>query len=406
MDYRRFFLIVGAQASMFAACLLAFLGFGHALYATAVLCLLAAVLMAYFGATHTFAQLNPDVLRRNSDAGAIYTAELSRRRLQILLDQAPSPLLLLPADGQVIAVNRAARRLFNVAYGLPVATKRRLFGEPGDFGRAGGQVIWQGATYALERTLIEGRDEVSELVVMTDISAEMRAAEATVLRDILRVLNHELMNALTPVTSMSRTALDILKEGTSQGQAKAIRALERIVARTDGLTQFLNAYRALTRLPPPELRPVALTPWLDVVREHFEAQWAEQGVTLDVRAPEGLQAVMDEDQMLLCVSNLLNNAAQAALVRTDPRVRLDLSAAHGLLTFRVQDSGPGIAPAREAQVFLPFYTTKANGTGVGLSLARQIIQAHGGQLRLVFERTGDDLEGACFGFEVGVLPTR
>lgn len=406
MDYRRLFLTLGAQAGIFAMGVLALLAFGHGFYATTLVCLLAAVLMAWFGATNTFIRLGRDFLRRHSAAGAIYTAEQSRRRLQVLLDQTPSPLLLRPADGQVIAVNRAARALFNVAYALPLATKRKLLGETGDFAPAGGQVIWQGATYALERTLIEGRDEVSELVVMTDISAEVRAAEATALRDLLRVLNHELMNALTPVASMSRSALDILKDNRPEAQAQAIRALERVVARTENLSDFINAYRALSRLPPPVLRPVDIDQWVKTTAESFAAQWSEKGVALDLDATSGLSAIMDEDQMWLCVGNLLNNGAQAALEKAalekpDPRVRLCISRDHGAIAFAVEDSGDGIPPDRQDQVFLPFYTTKETGTGVGLSLARQIVQGHGGLLSLApAAGRADALGGACFTFSL------
>lgn len=401
MDYRRFFLNLSAQAGVFIAGALAILALVHNLYATFLLCLLAAMLLASFGANMTFVRLGRDFLRRNTSAGAIFTAELSRRRLQVLLDRTPSPLLLRRMDGQVIAVNRAARQVFNVAYALPVTLKRRLLGESGDFSGLEGQVAWEGATYAMERTLIEGRDDVSELAVMTDISAEVRAAEAAALRDLLRVLNHELMNALTPVASMSRSALDILKEGGPDAAGQASRALERVVARTEGLTTFINAYRALTRLPPPDLQPVDLDGWLDVMRESFESQWSQSGVRLDIVADAGLRAVMDEDQMWLCVGNLMNNAAQAALA-TDvvnaegPCVRLRLRQDGDRLWLQVQDSGPGIPRDQQAQIFLPFYTTKAAGTGVGLSLARQIAQSHGGPLRLSEERRAGDLAGACF----------
>jgi len=408
MDYRRFFLTVGAQAGVFVAGALAILALAHHLFATSLLCLLAATLMASFGATTTFVRLGRDFLRRNTGAGAIFTAELSRRRLQVLLDRTPSPLLLRSPNDQIIAVNRAARKLFRVSYALPVATKRRLLGDGNDFSGLGGQVAWQGATYALERTLIEGRDDASELAVMTDISAEVRAAEATALRDLLRVLNHELMNALTPVASMSHSALDILKEGGPDAAAQAIRALERVVARTDGLTSFINAYRALTRLPPPDMRPIELDPWIDVMRESFEAQWSGRGVALDIRADTGLRAMMDEDQMWLCIGNLMNNGAQAALDRPLPRVRLSLTAARDSVILRVQDSGPGIPPGQESQVFLPFYTTKETGTGVGLSLARQIAQSHGGALCLLNGSEADvELGGACFEFEVrAALPAQ
>ncbi len=403
MDYRRLVLTVGAQIGVFAAGALALLAFGHGLYATALLCLLAAVLMASFGATHTFVRLGQDILRRHNDAGAIYTAELSRRRLQVLLDQTPSPLLLRPADGQVIAVNRAARQLFDVAYALPVAARRTLLGEAGDFGHAAGQITWQGATYALERTVIEGGEDVSELVVMTDISAEVRAAEANALRDLLRVLNHELMNALTPMASMSKSALDLLGDDTSESRALAVKALERVVARTESLSDFINAYRALSRLPPPVLRPVDIDEWLETTAKSFAAQWErdEKGVAFELDVTPGLWAVMDEAQMWLCVGNLLNNAAQAAMERPDPHVRLRIGRDHDTITFAIEDSGAGIPPDAADQVFLPFYTTKETGTGVGLSLARQIVQGHGGLLSLTPPvGRADALGGACFGFSL------
>ncbi|MFT4075075.1 MAG: HAMP domain-containing sensor histidine kinase [Asticcacaulis sp.] len=405
MDYRRLLLTLGAQAGVFAAGALAWIAFAHGLFATASLCLLAAGFLASIGATTTFVRLGKDFLRRHGPAGATYTAELSRRRLQILLDQTPSPLLLGTGDGQLIAVNRAARRLFNVSYALPVAVKRALLGEAADITRIGGQINWQGGSWSVERTEIDESNRSSHLAVLTDISAEVRAAEATALRDLLRVLNHELMNALTPVASMSRSALDILREGEPQATAQAIKALERVVARTDGLTQFINAYRALTRLPPPDLRPVDVDPWLDVMRESFAAQWSERGVAFDIQVPAGLRAIMDEDQMWLCVGNLLNNGAQAALEKsaaekTSPAVRLHVIAEDDRIAFRLQDSGPGIRPEQATQVFLPFYTTKDTGTGVGLSLARQIVQGHGATLRLCPDHQSEDLPGACFEFEL------
>lgn len=404
MDYRRLLLTLGAQAGVFAAGALAWIAFVHGLFATASLCLLAAGFLASIGATTTFVRLGKDFLRRQGPAGATYTAELSRRRLQILLDQTPSPLLLGTGDGQLIAVNRAARRLFNVSYALPVAVKRALLGEAADIRETSGQISWQGGTWSVERTEIDESNRSSHLAVLTDISAEVRAAEATALRDLLRVLNHELMNALTPVASMSRSALDILREGEPQATAQAIKALERVVARTDGLTQFINAYRALTRLPPPDLQPVDLDPWLDVMRESFAAQWGERGVTFDIQVPAGLRAIMDEDQMWLCVGNLLNNGAQAALEKAKDNasraVRLQVSPEDDRVAFRLQDSGPGIPPDQATQVFLPFYTTKDTGTGVGLSLARQIVQGHGAVLRLCPDHRPEDLPGACFEFEL------
>jgi two-component system nitrogen regulation sensor histidine kinase NtrY len=239
--------------------------------------------------------------------------------------------------------------------------------------------------------------------VLTDISADVRAAEATALRDLLRVLNHELMNALTPVASMSKSALDLLGDDTPESRSLAVKALERVVARTENLSGFINAYRAMTRLPPPVLRPVRLDDWLDVAAESFAAQWGAN-VRLDHQlADVDLSAMMDEDQMWLCVGNLLNNAAQAALDNAQPPVvRLHVRGEDDGIAIHVEDSGKGIATDQADQVFLPFYTTKATGTGVGLSLARQIVQGHGSTLSLLPPAPGnaDRLGGACFAFRL------
>ena len=191
------------------------------------------------------------------------------------------------------------------------------------------------------------------------------------------------MNALTPVVSMSRSALDLLRDGGPEATGQAISALERAVARTEGLRDFIDAYRTLTRLPPPSPRVVDLAAWLDVARESFRAQWTARGVALDCPAPPHVEIRIDADQMWLAIGNLLNNAAEAALERPDPRVRLGVRQVEAEIRFLIEDSGPGVPHDHADQVCLPFFTTKATGSGVGLSLARQIAQGHGGALALL-----------------------
>ena len=409
MDYRRLLIAVLAQIGVFAAGVAAWLALSHGLYASAVVCILTGIVLASLGLTTTAFRLGRDLLKRTAQPGAIFTAELSRRRLQVLLDQTPSPLLLQTEGGQLIAVNRAARTLFDVSYALPLTSRRQLMGDdaaPAGLAALPGQIKWKGQTFAVHLAEMAQDERLSHLAVLTDISADVRAAEASALRDLLRVLNHELMNALTPVASMSKSALDLLGDDTAESRAQAARALERVVARTENLSDFTNAYRALSRLPPPVLRPVDVDEWVETTAEAFSAQWAEKGVALDLDVTPGLQAVMDEDQMWLCVGNLMNNGAQAALEKqvlekNGPRVRLRIGRDHGAIAFIVEDSGGGIPPDKQDQVFLPFYTTKETGTGVGLSLARQIVQGHGGLLALApVAGRADALGGACFGFSL------
>ena len=401
MVFSRTLLSLASQLGVFVLGGLGWLAFTHGLYASALLCGMGAAitLAAMVMNMHAFT-LGRDLLKR-SQPGAIFTAELSRRRLQVLLDQTPSPLLLQPDTGQLIAVNRAARTLFDVSYGLPASSRKALLGDSGALSALPGQIKWKGQTYAVHLAEMAQEDHMSHLAVLTDISADVRAAEASALRDLLKVLNHELMNALTPVASMSKSALDLLADDTPESRATAAKALERVVARTEGLTAFVNAYRALTRLPPPVVRSVSLKDWLEVAVESFEAQWAERGVVLEHEAPGAdVEVMMDEDQMWLCVSNLLNNGAQAALENEAPRVRLSLKRDGDVVVFHLEDSGKGIPEDQSDSVFMPFYTTKATGTGVGLSLARQIVQGHGSALILEHEPRRDALGGACFRFQL------
>ncbi|ESQ94062.1 sensor histidine kinase [Asticcacaulis benevestitus] len=406
MDYRRILLPLAGQGGVFVLGAFAWLAFTKGLYASALVCALGAITLATMGLTHNAFSFGRDLLKR-SQPGATFTSELSRRRLQVLLDQTPSPLLLQPNNGQLIAVNRAARQLFDVSYALPVAARKALLGEATALGLAhmSGQIKWKGQTFAVHLAEMEEEDALSHLAVLTDISADVRAAEASALRDLLKVLNHELMNALTPVASMSKSALDLLGDDTPESRAQAAKALERVVARTEGLTDFINAYRALTRLPSPVIRPCGLGLWLDVLTESFEAQWADKGVRFELETDgTDLSLLMDEDQMWLGVSNLLNNGAQAALEKADARVRLRLKREGDVMVFEVEDSGKGIPTESADQVFMPFYSTKVTGTGVGLSLARQIVQGHGSALLLVpvQEVRPDPLGGACFRFQVRV----
>lgn len=392
MGYRPLALRLVGQAALFAAGAAACLAFTHGLYANALLSgLVATALVA--------AMAQPPAYGRSpvSTPGKAFAADLGRRRLQLLLDQAPSPILLRGADEQIIAVNRAARQLFDTPYALPSAARLALTdGQP--LGQLPPRVRWREADFAVSRAELVENGEAADLVVLTDISAEVRAAEAAALRDLLRVLNHELMNALTPVASMSRSALDMLRDGGPEAGAGAIKALERVVARTQGLQDFINAYRAMTRLPPPARTAVDLAAWFDVACESFEAQWRDKSVRLERTRPPALDAQLDEDQMWLAVGNLLNNAAQAALDHPEPRVRLTVERTDQTLYVTIEDSGPGVASDQIDQVFLPFYTTKAAGTGVGLSLARQVVQAHGGVLALLPPEPGDPsaLGGARF----------
>ena len=211
--------------------------------------------------------------RRPSVPESTFVSEQSRLRLEALIDQTPSPLLLQEDHGRLIAVNRAARKLFDASSEVPRITRETLLGPAGRITELKGQIDWAGTRYAVQSAWLDQ----AALAILVDITPEVRAAEAHALRDLLRVLNHELMNALTPVASMSRSALDLIGDNTPESIEAARGAMERVVARTEGLVDFVESYRVLTRLPPPDLALVRFASFVGEIAQEFRARWQSRG---------------------------------------------------------------------------------------------------------------------------------
>ena len=233
------------------------------------------------------------------------------------------------------------------------------------------------------------------LAALTDVQAEIQTAEAAALRDLLVVLGHEIMNALTPVTSLAGSAFALMAEGTPAALEQVREALEIILRRAEGLESFVQGYRALARVPPPVLRPVRAGDLLREAASLFDARWAKAGVALELNMPRTeLVAQMDAGLVGQALLNLLANAAEAALAGGHaPKVRLSADADPTGVVFIVADNGKGVDQDRQAEIFHPFTTSKPGGTGIGLSLTRQIANSHGGSL--VLDQTSNG-PGATF----------
>jgi signal transduction histidine kinase len=309
------------------------------------------------------------------------------------LDQVPTPLLSQSPDGSLRALNRAARSLFHADDLIPEppdalrdAIHAAAQGQPAlvALAEAGGR------STAVSVATSFGPDGARLLAVLTDVQAEIQAAEAAALRDLLSVLAHEIMNALTPVTSLAETAHAMLVEGGVEAPGQAREALEIILRRAQGLDRFVQGYRQLARVPEPLLRPTPAGQVLQEAAALFRARWARHGVALVVGAPSPeVIAAMDAALIGQALLNLLTNAGEAALAHArEPCVWLEARAESGGLAFHVADNGAGVDPSRAAVIFQPFHTDKVGGSGIGLTIARQIAQAHGGTLVLAEREAG------------------
>lgn len=311
------------------------------------------------------------------------------RLVSSVLDQIPAPLVLLEPDGPMKAANREARQLFRTDDRIidpPISLREAAAANGGEDRRTVSfQVNGEARTYAMSMIELASPGGVARFAMLLDIQAEIRTAEANTLRDLMQILSHEIMNALTPIVSLAETAVELLAEGTPASAQSAQGAVEILARRAEGLSRFVDAYRTLARLPSPILKPTQINELLDEVAQLFQGRWGRSGVRLTVTKPDpDIIANIDRDQMVHAVINILSNAADAALSCSEREARVELSVRkreHGV-TLIVRDSGSSVAAEHRNKIFQPFFTTKAEGTGVGLSFARQVALSHGGDLVL------------------------
>ena len=325
---------------------------------------------------------------RLTDAGRFYEA---------VLDDAPTPLLTVDSDGRVELANKAARRLFIRHQGVRIddfATYGDTFARTLAEDSVGRPRLVPLMIDAVPQTAMVSAAAVHRLggmvrvVAVQPIQGELNAVEIAAQSDLVRVLTHEIMNSMTPVTSLARTAADLMKEA-DRGQdpivADARAAVETLARRADGVMHFVESYRQISRTPEVRRRLFEVLPWARELEALFRASDASQGVALSLSVtPESLTIDVDPDLMCQVLINLLRNAAEAARADADdPRVSLAFSLiAGGRTQIEVADNGAGVPEQLRQDVFLPFFTTKAKGTGVGLSLARQVVLAHRGSIGL------------------------
>jgi nitrogen fixation/metabolism regulation signal transduction histidine kinase len=222
-----------------------------------------------------------------------------------------------------------------------------------------------------------------DLLVITDLSRALREEERQAWQRLIRVLGHELNNSLAPIKSMAGTLVRVLaREPLPEDWREDVDAgLQVIGDRAEALNRFMIGYTALARLPPPQRRAVELAPLLRRVAA------LEQRVPVKLGALPELRFAADPDQLEQALINLVKNAAEASLAQhggVEIRARADGGQVH----IEILDEGLGLSGSDN--LFVPFFTTKPGGSGIGLVLARQIIEGHGGRLTL---RNRDDARG-------------
>jgi signal transduction histidine kinase len=325
-----------------------------------------------------------------------------------LIEHVPVPLMTVHGDGLVSLQNNASRRLFGSAH----VVRLEDFGQFG----AGFHDAISGAvpgnrelvtfevegveyqlTMATSEIMVSGDSQ--RLISLQDIQSELDMTQAEAWQDLVRVLTHEIMNSITPVTSLAMTARDVVEEivqntdpesPTADDLADLRDAVTALARRSDSLMQFVESYRQVTRLAPPHKKRIRLDELFEASSRLVEAEWPENSVSLVQQVkPAGLDIYADRDLLEPVLLNLLHNARYATEGLDSPRIQMaGRLNRRGNVIIEVSDNGPGVAEEIARKIFVPFFTTRRGGSGVGLALARQVMIAHGGFIRVATSEYG------------------
>jgi len=318
--------------------------------------------------------------------------------LQSLLQHMPLPFLILHDDGRIKIMNMATRRAFNVAEITNLDDLNR-FGatfqrdvlqiKPGESLLSNIMIDSTDEYYILTATEITMDGRTQKLVALLNVQEELDATELATWQNLLRVTSHEILNSLAPVSSCAQTAEsligDVLANDVSnteiRGDLEDIRdAIDTIARRSEGLMRFVRSYRQLTRMPLPKTQSISLDDYFRRLQSLLIDELTQSGISLhsDVH-PSGLTLLADEDMLDQAMINLVRNAADA--VRDSGKGQIELRAYidnKQRVILEVEDNGAGIEAEIAKSIFVPFFTTKTQGSGVGLALVRYIMLTHGG----------------------------
>ena len=321
------------------------------------------------------------------------------RYLQTIVQHVGIGLMAFKIDGGVELINTAAKRLLKInslkniselsGLSKPLVNSLREIkaGEKTLVKIAHNNELSQLSIYAAEFKL---RDSHYTLVSISNIQSELEEREMEAWQNLIRVLTHEIMNSVTPIISLSSTANSLLEEsdkkagglhGLNDENLEDLRgALNTIIKRSKGLLHFVDDYRNLTRVPIPNFQIINIYGLFDRIQKLFADQLVEKKLRFSYSvSPSDLEVTADPDLIEQVIINLILNSFNALSVASNPEIKLTSKIDNnGSVIIQVSDNGHGIPEELYEKIFIPFFTTRKEGSGIGLSLSRQIMRLHKG----------------------------
>ena len=330
--------------------------------------------------------------------------EIQSRYLKTILQHIGTGLIVYKPDGSVSLINNAAKKILkisllkninNLQSKYPKLVDTLLGLKYNEKKLVNLQMDNEAGYLSIYSHPFTLKEERNILVSIQNIQEELEAKEMEAWQNLIRVLTHEIMNSITPISSMSSSLLDIFfsnekdgailcKDITPDEMHDIIGALQTIHQRSQGLMNFVGNYRNMTLIPEPKFQIISLSDFFQSLERLMNDKLHDNGVTLDWSVePESLEMSADPDLMEQVMINLLLNAIHAVTGKDKPHI--DLKAClgqEGAIIITVEDNGVGIVEEALEKIFIPFFTTKEKGSGIGLSLSRRIVRLHRGTIKV------------------------
>jgi two-component system, NtrC family, nitrogen regulation sensor histidine kinase NtrY len=326
--------------------------------------------------------------------------EIQNNYFKTIVDQTSVGLISFTDEGLVEFINDAAKRILKVFVVRDLSrldtfkegfSKYLLELEPEKTELVPVVVDDEMIQLSVKKVDFKAGSKSLHLVSIQNIKEELDQKEIESWQKLIRVLTHEIMNSITPITSLVNTTSRIFRnketgriikpaELTEQNIEKTVKGLDIVEGRGERLIQFVNNYRDLTKLPKPNFQTVFVKRIFQDVQELHQEQLAEKNIRVVIACHQSLQIQIDQKLFEQVMINLFKNAIEACAGKPSGVIKLSAQASNDHVIIEVEDNGRGIPPEVEQNMFVPFFTTKEKGSGIGLSLSRQFIRLHGGNL--------------------------
>lgn len=320
--------------------------------------------------------------------------EVENQFFRETIKQSASGILALDEEGKIILINDAALRLLGVDSLKTLSGLRNIHPDFADI-LSSDPFLDHHVKILVKRKLVQLAVKATEMNLdgkavmifsLLDISRDMARNEVEAWQKLIRVLNHEITNSVVPLHMLSSSLLDLFQDGERQLPAseiddehidRTVLGLRTIIKRSGGLTDFLNTYKSFTDVGEPAYSSFRVSEMFAQVATLLDDELTSQGIQLTREAdPPGLKIMADEKLIEQTIINLVKNSIFALEGRQGPEIRLKTIQHKGQVIIEVYDNGRGISEEIRDNIFTPFFTTRNEGSGIGLSLARQVMQMH------------------------------